>query len=83
MNKNYDAIVIGAGQAGPALAARLTSEGLKSAIIERNLFGDTCVNTGCIPTKTLIASARAAHMARRGNEFGVNITGDIRVDIKK
>jgi len=83
MNKNYDAIVIGAGQAGPALAARLTSEGLKSAIIERNLFGGTCVNTGCIPTKTLIASARAAHMARRGNEFGVNISGDIRVDMKK
>ncbi len=83
MNKNYDAIVIGAGQAGPSLAARLTSENLKTAIIERNLFGGTCVNNGCIPTKTLVASARAAHMARRGDEFGVNISGDIRVDMKK
>lgn len=83
MNKKYDAIVIGAGQAGPALAARLTSEGLKTAMIERNLFGGTCVNTGCIPTKTLVASARAAHMAHRGNEFGVSISGDIHVDMKK
>ncbi|MDH3609896.1 MAG: FAD-dependent oxidoreductase, partial [Gammaproteobacteria bacterium] len=83
MNKNYDAIVIGAGQAGPSLAACLTSENLKTAIIERNLFGGTCVNNGCIPTKTLVASARAAHMARRGDEFGVNISGDIRVDMKK
>ena len=83
MNKKYDAIVIGAGQAGPALAARLTSENLKTAIIERQQFGGTCVNTGCIPTKTLVASARAAHMARRGNDFGVNISGDIAVDMKK
>ncbi len=83
MNKKYDAIVIGAGQAGPSLAARLTSEGLKTSIIERHLFGGTCVNTGCIPTKTLVASARAAHMAHRGNDFGVNITGDIHVDMKK
>ncbi len=75
--------MIGAGQAGPALAARLTSEGLQTAMIERNLFGGTCVNTGCIPTKTLVASARAAHMAHRGNEFGVNIAGDIRIDMKK
>ncbi len=75
--------MIGAGQAGPALAARLTSEGLQTAMIERNLFGGTCVNTGCIPTKTLVASARAAHMAHRGNEFGVNIAGDIHVDMKK
>lgn len=83
MNKKYDAIVIGAGQAGPSLAAKLTSENLKSAIIERNLFGGTCVNNGCIPTKTLVASARAAHMARRGEEFGVSITGDIKMDMKK
>ena len=83
MNKIYDAIVIGAGQAGPSLAARLTSEGLRTAIIERKLFGGTCVNTGCIPTKTLVASARAAHMARRGDDFGVSISGDIRVDMKK
>ena len=83
MTKKYAAIVIGAGQAGPSLAARLTSEGLKTAMIERNLFGGTCVNTGCIPTKTLVASARAAHMARRGNEFGVRISGDIHVDMEK
>ena len=83
MNKKYDAIVIGAGQAGPALAAKLTSENLKTAIIERHLFGGTCVNTGCIPTKTLVASARAAHMARRGDDFGVSITGEIKVDMKK
>jgi pyruvate/2-oxoglutarate dehydrogenase complex dihydrolipoamide dehydrogenase (E3) component len=67
---NFDAIVIGAGQAGPALAARCSKEGLKTAIIERGHFGGTCVNVGCIPTKTLVASARAVHMARRGEEFG-------------
>lgn len=81
--KKYDAIVIGAGQAGPSLAARLVSENLKTAIIERKLFGGTCVNTGCIPTKTLVASARVAHMARRGDEFGVQISGDIKLDMKK
>lgn len=81
--KKYDAIVIGAGQAGPSLAAKCVSENLKTAIIERHLFGGTCVNTGCIPTKTLVASARAAHMARRGDEFGVNISGDIKMDMKK
>lgn len=80
--KKYDAIVIGAGQAGPSLAAKLVSENLKTAIIERNLFGGTCVNTGCIPTKTLVASARVAHMARRGDEFGVDIT-DVKMDMKK
>ncbi|MGH1538494.1 MAG: FAD-containing oxidoreductase [Gammaproteobacteria bacterium] len=81
--KKYDAIVIGAGQAGPSLAAKLVSENLNTAIIERNLFGGTCVNTGCIPTKTLVASARAAYMARRGDEFGVDISGDIKMDMKK
>jgi len=81
--KKYDAIVIGAGQAGPSLAARLVSEKQKTAIIERHLFGGTCVNNGCIPTKTLVASARAAHMARRGSEFGVNISGAIKMDMKK
>ena len=81
--KIYDAIVIGAGQAGPSLAAKLVSENLKTAIIERKLFGGTCVNTGCIPTKTLVASARATHMARRGKDFGVEISGDIHVDMKK
>ena len=81
--KKYDAIVIGAGQAGPSLAAKLVSQNLKTAIIERKLFGGTCVNTGCIPTKTLVASARVAHMARRGDEFGVNIQGNIKVDMKQ
>ncbi len=81
MPERYDAIVIGAGQAGPALAARLGAEGLKTAIIERQLMGGTCVNVGCIPTKTLVASARAVHMARRGGEYGFT-TGEVRVDMK-
>ena len=81
MPERYDAIVIGAGQAGPALAARLGAEGLKTAIVERKLMGGTCVNVGCIPTKTLVASARAVHMARRGAEYGFT-TGEVRVDMK-
>ena len=80
--KKFDAIVIGAGQAGPALAEKLTQEGLSTAIIERHLFGGTCVNVGCIPTKTLVASARAAHSARRAAEFGVN-TGAVEVDMQR
>ena len=80
MTERFDAIVIGAGQAGPALAARLGAEGLKTAIVERKLLGGTCVNVGCIPTKTLVASARAVHMARRGGEYGF-AAGDIRVDM--
>ncbi len=83
MAERYDAIIIGAGQSGPALAARLTLEGLKAAIIERKLFGGTCVNVGCIPTKTLVASARAAYVARRGADFGVIINGAIEVDMKR
>ena len=79
----YDAIIIGAGQAGPSLAARLTKEGMKTALIERKLFGGTCVNVGCIPTKTLVASARAAHMARRAPEFGVVVDGPITVDMRQ
>ena len=83
MATKYDAIIIGTGQAGPSLAARLAGEGMKVAIIERKLFGGTCVNTGCIPTKTLVASARAAYMARRGEEFGVTLEGSITVDMKR
>ena len=83
MSSTFDAIVVGTGQAGPALAARLTQEGMKTAIIERKLFGGTCVNVGCIPTKTLVASARAAHMARRGADFGVVIGGPVSVDMKQ
>ena len=83
MTENYDAIIIGTGQAGPSLAQRMTREGMKTAIIERKLFGGTCVNVGCIPTKALVASARAAHMARRGSDFGVTIEGQIKVDMKQ
>lgn len=79
----YDAIIIGTGQAGPSLAARMASEGMKVAIIERHRMGGTCVNTGCVPTKALVASARAAHMARRGADFGVLVDGDVRVDMRR
>ncbi len=82
MNKSYDAIIIGTGQSGPFLAIRLAQAGRKVAIIERGLFGGTCVNTGCIPTKTLVASAEVAHVARRAAEFGVNV-GEVTVDMKK
>src|SRR5690242_2094073 len=78
----YDAIVIGTGQSGPPLAVRLANAGRKVAIIERHLFGGTCVNTGCIPTKTLVASARVAHQVRRAGEFGVN-TGEVSVDMRR
>jgi pyruvate/2-oxoglutarate dehydrogenase complex dihydrolipoamide dehydrogenase (E3) component len=80
---DYDAIVIGTGQSGPALTRRLVAAGWKVAIIERKLFGGTCVNTGCTPTKTLVASAYAAHLARRSAEYGVTIDGPIGVDMKK
>src|ERR1700691_2905773 len=83
MKYSFDAIVIGTGQAGPPLAGRLTAAGMKVAVIERGLFGGTCVNTGCIPTKTMIASAYAAHMARRAAEFGVTIEGQVGVDMKR
>ena len=78
--ERYDAIVIGAGHAGPALAARLGAEGLQTAIVERKLLGGTCVNVGCIPTKTLVGSARAIHMARRGSEYGFS-AGGVKVDM--
>ena len=83
MTITYDAVIIGAGQAGPSLAVRLAGAGRKVAIVERNQFGGTCVNTGCIPTKTLIASARVAHMARRAMEYGVGIDRSITVDMKR
>jgi len=79
----YDAIIIGTGQAGPSLARRLAGSGMKVAIIERGRFGGTCVNTGCTPTKTLVASAYAVHMARRGADFGFTVGGDIKVDMKR
>jgi pyruvate/2-oxoglutarate dehydrogenase complex dihydrolipoamide dehydrogenase (E3) component len=83
MAAKFDAIVIGTGQAGPSLAVRLADTGMKVAIIERKRFGGTCVNNGCIPTKTLVASARAAHIARRATEYGVTIDSSITVDMKK
>ena len=83
MSHVYDAIIIGTGQAGPSLANRLTRAGMSVAIIERKLFGGTCVNTGCTPTKTLVASAYAAHLARRAADFGVAIDGRLGVDMKK
>jgi len=79
----YGAIIVGTGQAGPSLAVRLAEAGHKVAIIERGRFGGTCVNTGCIPTKTLVASARAAYVARRAADFGVMIDGPISVDMKR
>ena len=80
MSRSFDAIIVGAGQAGPALAARLTASGRSVALIERHLVGGTCVNTGCKPTKTLVASAYAAHLARRGAEYGVT-TGPVGIDM--
>ena len=82
MARGFDAIIIGTGQSGPALAHRFAGAGKRVAIVERKRFGGTCVNNGCIPTKTLIASARAAHVARRAAEFGVMIKGPVRVDMK-
>jgi pyruvate/2-oxoglutarate dehydrogenase complex dihydrolipoamide dehydrogenase (E3) component len=79
---DYDAIIIGTGQAGPALARRLVAAGWKVAIIERKRFGGTCVNTGCTPTKTLVASAYAAHVARRAADYGVTVHGAVDVDMK-
>lgn len=81
MTDRYDAIVIGAGQAGPSLAVRLSDAGFRTALIERERLGGTCVNNGCIPTKTLIASARSAYMARRAGDYGVRIPGTVSVDM--
>jgi pyruvate/2-oxoglutarate dehydrogenase complex dihydrolipoamide dehydrogenase (E3) component len=79
----YDAIIIGAGQAGPSLAGRLSAAGMTVALIERHLFGGTCVNTGCMPTKTLVASAYAAHLARRGADYGVALNSGFHVDMAR
>lgn len=83
MTTKFDAIVIGSGQSGPSLAERFSQTGKKVAIIERHNFGGTCVNTGCVPTKTLVASAYVAHMARRAAEYGIDVGGDINVDMKR
>src|SRR5664279_4520854 len=79
----HDAIIIGTGQAGPSLAQRLAASGMNVAIVERKLFGGTCVNTGCIPTKTMVASAYAAHIARRAGIYGVNVEGRVSVDMAR
>src|SRR2546423_15387935 len=76
-----DSIIIGTGQAGPSLARRLVAAGQKVAIVERKFFGGTCVNTGCTPTKTLVASAYAAHLTRRAGDYGVIIGGPVKVDM--
>jgi pyruvate/2-oxoglutarate dehydrogenase complex dihydrolipoamide dehydrogenase (E3) component len=81
MKQTYDAIVVGAGQAGPSLAVRLAGAGRKVALVERKLFGGTCVNNGCTPTKAMVASAHAAHLARRGRDFGVE-AGTVSVDMR-
>lgn len=83
MSQPFDALIIGAGQAGPPLAARLTAAGMSVALMERHRFGGTCVNTGCTPTKALVASAYAAHLARRAADYGVTIAGAIDVDMKQ
>jgi pyruvate/2-oxoglutarate dehydrogenase complex dihydrolipoamide dehydrogenase (E3) component len=80
---SLDAIIIGAGQAGPPLAGRLTTADMRVALVERHLFGGTCVNTGCMPTKTLVASAYAAHLARRARDYGITVNGDIGIDMPK
>ena len=81
MSTPYDAIVIGSGQAAPSLAVRLAEAGMKTALVEREHLGGTCVNDGCIPTKTLVASARAAHVARQAADWGVH-AGPVSVDMK-
>src|SRR3954471_23347727 len=83
MTETFDAIIIGTGQAGPPLARRLAGAGMRVAIVERHLFGGTCVNTGCIPTKAMVASAYAAHLARRAADFGVAVAGAVRVDMTR
>ena len=79
----FDAIIIGAGQAGPSLARRLSAAGMTVAFVERKLFGGTCVNTGCMPTKTLVASAYAAHLARRSADFGIELSAPPRIDMSR
>ena len=83
MPRTFDSIVVGAGQAGPSLAVRLAQSGRKVALIERRALGGTCVNDGCIPTKTLIASARAAWVVRNAAAHGITVAGEVTVDMKR
>ncbi len=80
--RTFDAIIIGCGQAGPSLAGRLSAAGMTVALVERKLVGGTCVNTGCMPTKTMVASAYTAHLARRAADYGVTLSGPVGVDMK-
>src|SRR5689334_9098592 len=80
---HFDAIIVGTGQAGPSLAARLDGEGMKVAVIERDKFGGTCVNNGCTPTKAMVASAYAARLARRGADYGVMLSETPRIDMRR
>src|SRR5499433_2570349 len=81
-SSHYDAIVIGSGQGGTPLSQELAGAGMRTALVERVHVGGTCINEGCTPTKTIVASARVAYLARRGANYGVN-TGDIRIDFKR
>jgi pyruvate/2-oxoglutarate dehydrogenase complex dihydrolipoamide dehydrogenase (E3) component len=81
MAEKYDAIIIGTGQAGPSMADRLSNSGSRVAVIERGAFGGTCVNTGCIPTKAMVASAYAAHLAKRAGDFGIRVEGNVTADL--
>jgi len=83
MSQHFDAIVIGTGQGGGPLAVKLAESGRRTAVIERHLFGGTCVNVGCTPTKTYVASARAAHVARHAGDYGVIVEGEVRVDLAR
>jgi pyruvate/2-oxoglutarate dehydrogenase complex dihydrolipoamide dehydrogenase (E3) component len=83
MTHDFDAIIVGAGQAGPGLAGRLANAGMTVALVERKLFGGTCVNTGCTPTKTLVASAYAAFLARRASDYGVSLGSAVTIDMNK
>src|ERR1700749_4760256 len=83
MSQHFDAIVIGTGRSGPSLAVKLAGAGRRTAVIERHLFGGTCVNVGCTPTKTYVASARAAHVARTAARYGVMIDGNIAIDMAR
>ncbi|GAB2577823.1 FAD-containing oxidoreductase [Dyella jejuensis] len=83
MSRRFDAIIVGAGQAGPPLAGRLTAAGMQVALVERQFFGGTCVNTGCMPTKTLVASARVAHQVRRAADYGVVLGGEVGIDFQR
>src|SRR5262249_632835 len=82
MQTSFDALIIGSGQAGPFLAVPLAAAGLKVALVEREHLGGTCVNDGCMPTKTLVASARVAHLARRAGDYGVSVGPSVTVDMR-